>query len=97
MNPPNDIIGIFIIFEDIHLIQTISLVFSMILVGQTGFKSSTQGTGYAPIVDRCKFGVTWVAGPYKFPNVNGFTGVTSPRNKWSYVGPHLELVTGPIL
>ena len=69
----------------------------MILVGQTGFKSSTQGTGYAPIVDRCKFGVTWVAGAYKFPNVNGFPGVTSTRNKWSYVGPHLELVTGPIL
>ena len=37
MNPPNDIIGIFIIFEDIHLIQTISLEFSkgcpMIFVG----------------------------------------------------------------
>ena len=28
MNPPNDIIGIFILFEDIHRIQTISLEFS---------------------------------------------------------------------
>lgn len=47
----------------------------MILIRYFGFKSPTPGTGYAPIADRW-----WVAGPYKFPNINEFPGVSSPRN-----------------